>query len=167
MSDDGLHLILPRSEAAELEIKLHEVKTRSMICMRQIRTAASNEMAKLTSKIDVIADELVKLEASDGALRQTVADLLESMRQLEAQIEHQTVPKEDWHRANQEIAALQDQLRDGLHTKTAEIRKLHGAMQVWPALRCYHCSCMLDHPSILKLRVGCWMCRKVGGVESR
>jgi hypothetical protein len=136
-------LILPRSEAAELEIKLHEVKARSKICMRLLRTAASDETAKLTAKIDAIGDELVKLERSDGALRRTISELLECKRQLEAQIEHHTVPKEDWDRASREIASLQDELRDGLHVKTAEIRKLHGAMQVVPT------SC--DDPSLVCL----------------
>lgn len=147
-----MHSMLPRSKAAELEIKLHEVKTRSKICMRQIRSTASDEIAKLTAKIDGIAEELAKLERCDGALRQTVSDLLESKRQLEAQIEHHTVPKEDWHRAHQEIGALRDELGGVLHVKTTEIRKLQGAMQVRQS------SC--DHPYTC-------MCREHGEQMTR
>ena len=123
----NLTAVLPlRSDAAELEIMLHEVQTRSKICMRQLRSSACDEQAKLLAKVDAVSRELVKLEGLDVTLRQTLAEALKSRRELEAHIEGHTVPKADWRAARQEIATLQVEVEE----KTVERLKLYGAIQV-------------------------------------
>jgi predicted RNase H-like nuclease (RuvC/YqgF family) len=137
--------------AAALEMELHEVRMRSKIGAKQLKSTARDETAKLAAKVDGMERELLKLAAVDSSLRQTIRSLLESRQQLQSQLEHHTVPKEDWHQANQTIAALRAELKDGFIAKEEEISKLRGALQVplcihinmkrnSSAICCYHVS---------------------------
>ena len=145
-----------RDVAAGLEMQLHEVSIKSKICARQLKSAAREETARLAVKVDAMERELNKLSAVDSALRQTTSRLLESHRQLQLHIDHRTVPKEDWDRASQTIAALQAELTEGLEGKKDEISKLREALQVVGGMLCMVVCMHSCEYSLLLMRSALW-----------
>ena len=49
-----------------MEMELHEVKIRSKIWAKQLKSAARDETAKLATKVDGMERELLKLAAVDS-----------------------------------------------------------------------------------------------------
>jgi len=130
---DSCWLMACRKAAGDLEMRLHEVESRSRLDMAKLRVAAAGEAETLAAQVEAMEGQVARLQSVEAGLQRGVLGLLESRRHVEGQVERRCVPKQDLQRASEEIERLQamiDGLGERLRAKEDEMVKLRETMQV-------------------------------------
>ncbi len=128
-------------------MQLQDLKNIFQLGLGKLRTAVISKVGAISSKVDSIEREVLSLQGIGTSLRSNMQHLLDSHQDLENQIKHRMVSRDQFRLANNEIErqkARVDEINQRLQAKDDEMIQLDRAFQVI----CIQGRRRFRHPSI-------------------
>ncbi len=126
-------LNLCRQAQCDVEMQLQELKIQSKFYISQLKTAALSATEELAAKVEVVSSDVVQLQMCNMGLRRSMLAVFESHRNLDNHIICNTVPREEYQQAMEEVTRLRsmvEELGQQVQQTKDESVLLHGTLQV-------------------------------------